>query len=211
MGWIESPYAYLTYGVHNPQFPRVPEGLGPLNMMWGNMSAVAPFGSVVYFMVGGLVGRALAVRVARRWGWPPVRTLLAVSWVVGFSLDCVFENVGIWCNWFHYERAVAGLALFPGTPHMFPLYMSTAVGTQIMLVAYLLGRANRRGVPVIETAAAQLLRGWPPRLAVAVFSVVTLQMAYLAQLTPHIVIKSDHLARLSVTRPIYPPSPNQPL
>ena len=54
---------------------------------------------------------------------------------------------------FYYGRVIEGLALCPGTKHQYPLYDSLAMGVQMMLFTYILGRTHSQERTLIEAWA----------------------------------------------------------
>jgi hypothetical protein len=54
---------------------------------------------------------------------------------------------------FHYGRVIEGLAIREGTKHQYPLYDALAMGVQMMVFTYLLGRTDRAGRTLVEVWA----------------------------------------------------------
>ena len=51
-----------------------------------------------------------------------------------------------------------GLAIFEGSKHQYPLYDALAMGVQMMVFTYLLGRTDSQGRNVIETRAQRVTK-----------------------------------------------------
>ena len=87
---------------------------------------------------------------------------------------------------FYYGYVIPGLAIFEGTKHQYPLYDSLAMGMQMMVFTYLLGRTDSEGRNVIEAWSDKKTR---TRLQSSVLSVVA-------------VIVVGHVATGRYSRPI---------
>ena len=85
---------------------------------------------------------------------------------------------------------IPGLAIFEGTKHQYPLYDSLAMGIQMMVFTYLLGRTDSEGRNIIETWADKRSKN---RLQSSVLSVVAVivigNVLYGAVFAPHLVTK----------------------
>ena len=93
--------------------------------------------------------------MSAKFGWRRPQTLLIVGLVVGFCWALFFNGfLGAKLGVFYYGRVIPGLAIGEGTTHQYPLYDSLAMGIQMMVFTYLLGRtdakdamSSRRGRP----------------------------------------------------------------
>ena len=83
-------------------------------------------------------------------------TLLTVGLLVGFCWALFFNAViGARLGVFYYGLVIPGLAIFEGTKNQYPIYDAIAMGVQVMVFTYLLGRTDAQGRNVIEV--------WPTR------------------------------------------------
>ena len=60
---------------------------------------------------------------------------------------------------FYYGRVIPGLALWQGTKHQYPLYDALAMGVQMMVFTYILGRTDPEGRTVIDAWADSKAKG----------------------------------------------------
>src|SRR3546814_3610189 len=76
---------------------------------------------------------------------------LATGFVTGCVWAFIFNaGLGAQMGVFYYGRVIGGLAIFEGTKHQYPLYDTLAMGIQMMLFSYLLGRTDSQERSVIE-------------------------------------------------------------
>ncbi len=92
---------------------------------------------------------------------------------------------------------IPGLGLFEGTLHQYPIYDAIAMGIQMMVFTYLLGRTDSQGRNVIEMWADKMST---TRVQSAVLSVVAVivigNVLYGAVFAPHLVTKLGGLCDL---------------
>jgi len=210
--WIEAPYDWAVYAQFPPAIPRMPSWW-PLNVTWGGLPASVPPGYIAYFTLPAVVGAFLGRRLASRFGWRVPIPLLTVGLVVGFSWAFFFNAIlGAQLGIVHYGRVIEGLALWPGTKHQYPLYDSLAMGVQMMVFTYLLGRTDSLGRTVVEVWADAKTRS-PLRaavLSIAAFIVIG-HVVYGSVFAPHLATKLMGLQTVGPTEPLFEGVPNQPL
>jgi hypothetical protein len=209
--WIEAPYDWAMYAQFPPALPRMPSWW-PLNMTWGGLPAYVPIGYVSYFVLPAIIGAGLGRWLNAKFGWRGPTTLLLVGLVVGFCWALVFNAVlGARLGVFYYGRVIAGLAIREGTIHQYPLYDSLAMGIQMMVFTYLLGRTDGEGRNVIEAWADQRSKN---RLQSSVLSVVAVvvigNVLYGAVFAPHLVTKLGGWVNAGPAGQLFPGVPNQP-
>jgi len=210
--WIEAPYDWAVYAQFPPAIPRMP-AWWPLNWTWGGLPASVPPGYIAYFTLPAVVGAWLGRRLARAFGWRVPMTLLVTGLVVGSAWAFAFNAIlGARLGVVHYGRVIEGLALWPGTKHQYPLYDSLAMGVQMMVFTYLLGRTDAQGRTVVEVWADSKT---PSRVRASLLSVAAMivigHVVYLSVFAPHLVTKLLHLQTVGPTEPIFEGIPNQPL
>ena len=112
----------------------------------------------------------------------------------------------------HYGRVIEGLALWPGTKHQYPLYDSVAMGVQMMVFTYLLGRTDSQRRTVVEVWADSRSKSRlrSSFLSIAAFIVIG-HAVYLAVFAPHLATKMLGLVTVGPTEPLFEGVPNQPL
>jgi hypothetical protein len=209
--WIEAPYDWAMYAQFPPALPRMPSWW-PLNMTWGGLPSSVPLGYIGYFMVPAVIATALGRRLIARFQWRRPFTLLTVGLVVGFCWAFVFNGfIGAQLGVFYYAYVIPGLAIFEGTIHQYPLYDSLAMGVQIMVFAYLLGRSDSQGRNVIESWAD---RKSTSRVGSAVLSIVAViligNVVYAADFAPHLATKLGGWVTSGPNVQLFPGVPNQP-
>jgi hypothetical protein len=210
--WIEAPYDWAVYAQFPPAIPRMPSWW-PLNMTWGGLPASVPPGYIAYFVLPAVLGAALGRRLAARYGWRRPLALLGVGLAVGFLWAFLFNAViGARLGVFHYGRVIPGLALWEGSKHQYPVYDSLAMGVQVMVFAYLLGRTDAEGRTVVDVWADARTSTRLRSALVSVVAVVVLGHAlYGAVFAPHLVTKLQGLVTAGPSEPLYEGEPNQPL
>jgi hypothetical protein len=212
ISWIEAPYDWAMYAQFPPAIPRMPSWW-PLNMTWGGLPASVPPGYIAYFVLPALIGASLGRRSIARFQWRAPIALLIVGFVVGFLWAFTFNAIiGARLGVFHYGRVIDGLALWPGTKHQYPLYDSVAMGVQMMVFTYLLGRTDSLGRTLIEAWADSKAKG---RLhsslrSIAAFIVIG-HLVYLSVFAPHLATKMLGLVTVGPAEQLFEGVPNQPL
>jgi len=212
ISWIEAPYDWAVYAQFPPALPRMPPWW-PLNMTWGGLPAAVPPGYIAYFVLPAVIGTSLARWLSSRFQWRAPLTLLNVGLVVGFLWAFVFNAiVGAQLGVFYYGRVIEGLALWEGTRHQYPLYDSLAMGVQMMVFTYLLGRTDSRGRILLEAWADSKTTS-PLRSSFLLIGAVIVigHVVYLSVFAPHLVTKVLHLQTVGPTEQLFEGVPNQPL
>jgi len=210
--WIEAPYDWAMYAQFPPAIPRMPSWW-PLNVTWGGLPASVPPGYVAYFVLPAVIGAAIGRGASARFGWRRPLALLVAGLVVGFLWAFAFNGfLGAKLGVVHYGRVIEGLAIREGTKHQYPLYDSLAMGVQMMVFTYLLGRTDPRGRTVVETWAESRTKG---RLRAALLSIAAFVVlghaVYLSVFAPHLTTKLLGLVTVGPTEPLFEGVPNQPL
>jgi hypothetical protein len=210
--WIEAPYDWAVYAQFPPAIPRMPSWW-PLNMTWGGLPASVPPGYIAYFVLPAVLGAALGRWLISSFGWRAPTTLLVVGLVVGSAWAFAFNAIlGARLGVVYYGRVIEGLALWPGTRHQYPLYDALAMGVQMMVFTYLLGRTDSLGRTPIEVWADSRSKS---RLGASLRSVVAViaigHVVYLSVFAPHLATKLLHLQTVGPTEPLFEGVPNQPL
>jgi len=210
--WIEAPYDWAVYAQFPPAIPRMP-AWWPLNMTWGGLPASVPPGYIAYFVLPAVIGAPLGRWVSAAFGWRRPIALLVVGLAVGCVWAFFFNGIlGAQLGIVYYGRVIEGLALWPGTKHQYPLYDALAMGVQMMVFTYLLGRTDREGRTVVEVFAESRTSS-PLRaslVSIACFVVIG-HAVYLSVFAPHLVTKVLHLQTVGPTEPLFEGVPNQPL
>jgi hypothetical protein len=209
--WIEAPYDWAMYAQFPPALPRMPSWW-PLNMTWGGLPSSVPIGYISYFVLPAVTGAALGRWLSARFHWRRPTTLLTVGLVVGFCWALLFNAIlGARLGVFYYGRVIHGLAIFEGTKHQYPLYDSLAMGIQMMVFTYLLGRTDSEGRNVIEMWADERSK---TRLGSSVLSIIAVvvigNLLYGAVFAPHLVTKLGGWVTAAPAGQLFPGVPNQP-
>ena len=209
--WIEAPYDWAMYAQFPPALPRMPSWW-PLNMTWGGLPSSVPLGYIGYFCIPAVTGAAIGKRLAARFNWRRPQTLLIVGLLVGFCWALIFNaGLGARLGVFHYAYVLPGLGLFEGTLHQYPIYDAIAMGIQMMVFTYLLGRTDAQGRNVIEMWSDKLSK---TRVQSAIVSVVTVvvvgNVLYGAVFAPHLVTKQMGYVTSGPDVQLFPGVPNQP-
>jgi hypothetical protein len=210
--WIEAPYDWAVYAQFPPAIPRMPSWW-PLNVTWGGLPASVPPGYVAYFALPAVIGAAIGRGASGRFGWRRPIVLLVVGLAVGFLWAFAFNGfLGAKLGVVHYGRVIEGLAIREGTKHQYPLYDSLAMGVQMMVFTYLLGRTDAQGRTIVEIWAdsktTSRLRS--SLLSIAAF-VVLGHVVYLSVFAPHLATKLLGQVTAGPTEPLFEGVPNQPL
>src|SRR5262245_47078518 len=209
--WIEAPYDWAVYAQFDPAIPRMPHWW-PLNVTWGGLPASVPPGYIAYFVLPALVGAFVGRRLHTRFGWRRPLTLLNVGLVVGFVWAILFNGLlGARLGVFYYGRVISGLALWAGSKHQYPLYDALAMGVQVMVFTYLLGRTDSQGRTVIDMWAESRSRSrlQSSLLSILAFIVVG-HVVYLSVFAPHLFTKVTGLVDTGPTEQLFEGVPNQP-
>jgi Spirocyclase AveC-like len=209
--WIEAPYDWAMYAQFPPAIPRMP-GWWPLDVTWGGLPASVPPGYIAYFVLPAVIAAALGRRLSAKLGWRRPLTLLTAGLVVGFVWAFLFNAIiGARLGVFHYGRVSPGLALWEGTRHQYPLYDALAMGLQVMVFAYLIGRTDPEGRTVVDAWADART---PSRLRSSLLSVLAVVVIghalYGAVFAPHLATKLSGLVTSGPTEELFPGVPNQP-
>jgi hypothetical protein len=209
--WIEAPYDWAVYAQFPPAIPRMPSWW-PLDMTWGGLPASVPPGYIAYFVLPAVVGAALGRRLSARLGWRRPLTLLTIGLAVGCAWAFLFNAIiGARLGLFYYGRVIPGLALWEGTKHQYPLYDALAMGVQMMVFTYLLGRTDPEGRTVIDVWADAKATSRLQSSLLSVLAVVVIGHAlYGSVFAPHLATKLSGLVTAGPTEQLFPGVPNQP-
>ncbi|ORW93906.1 hypothetical protein AWB92_12250 [Mycobacterium sp. IEC1808] len=209
--WIEAPYDWAMYAQFPPAIPRMPSWW-PLNVTWGGLPSFVPIGYISYFVLPAVTGAALGRWLSAKFQWRRPTTLLIVGLVVGFCWALLFNGfLGAKLGVFYYGRVIPGLAIREGTIHQYPLYDSLAMGIQMMVFTYLLGRTDAEGRNVIEMWADKRSK---TRLQSSVLSIAAIvvvgNLLYGTVFAPHLVTKLGGWVTAGPPEQLFPGVPNQP-
>ncbi|HVK99810.1 MAG TPA: spirocyclase AveC family protein [Dongiaceae bacterium] len=210
--WIEAPYDWAVYAQFPPAIPRM-SSWWPLNMTWGGLPAAVPPGYIAYFVLPAVIGVFVGRWMIAQFQLRAPMTLLLVGLVIGCLWAFVFNAIiGARFGVFYYGRVIEGLALWPGTKHQYPLYDSLAMGVQMMVFTYLLGRTDQQGRTVVEMWADSKAKSpvGSASLSIAAFIVIG-HVVYLSVFAPHLITKVLHLQTVGPTEQLFEGVPNQPL
>jgi uncharacterized protein DUF5135 len=210
--WIEAPYDWAMYAQFPPSIPRMPSWW-PMNMTWGGLPAAVPPGYIAYFVLPAVIAVSLGRWLNEKFRWRAPITLLVVGLMVGCLWAFTFNaGLGARLGLFCYGRVIEGLALWPGTRHQYPLYDTLAMGIQMMLFTYLLGRTDSQGRSLIEIWADSKSKS---RLKSGMLSITAIiligHVVYLGVFAPHLVTKVLGLVTVGPTEQLFEGVPNQPL
>lgn len=209
--WIESPYDWAMYAQFPPALPRMPSWW-PLNLTWGGLPSSVPLGYVSYFTIPALLGAALGRWLSAKFNWRRPITLLVVGLAVGCCWALFFNAfTGAQLGNFYYGYVIPGLAIFEGTRNQYPLYDSLAMGIQMMVFTYLLGRTDAEGRNVIDMWADKRSKTRLQSSALSVAAVIVIgHLVYGSVFAPHLVTKLGGWVTAGPTEQLYPGVPNQP-
>jgi hypothetical protein len=209
--WIEAPYDWAMYAQFAPAIPRMPSWW-PLNMTWGGLPSSVPIGYISYFVLPAVIGAGLGRRLSAKFGWRRPITLLSVGLVVGFCWALLFNAIlGARLGIFYYGYVIPGLGLWEGTKHQYPIYDSLAMGVQMMVFTYLLGRTDAEGRNVIETWADSKSTSRLGSATLSIIAVVVVgNLLYGAVFAPHLATKLAGWVTAGPAASLFPGVPNQP-
>lgn len=210
--WIEAPYDWAVYAQFPPALPRMPSWW-PLNMTWGGgLPSAVPIGYIAYFVLPAVIGAALGRRIARRFGWRAPQTLLVVGLAVGFCWALFFNGFfGPRFGVFYYGYIIPGLGLFEGSKFQYPLYDALAMGVQMMVFTYLLGRTDSEGRNVIDILSDKISKTRVQSTIVSIIAAILVGHAvYGAVFAPHLVTKLAGYVTSGPSEQLFPGVPNQP-
>ena len=189
----------------------VTEGMPPCRR-WTPPASVPP-GYIAYFVLPAVIGAFLGRRVSARLRWRAPIALLVTGLVVGCLWAFAFNAIlGAQLGVVYYGRVIEGLALWPGTKHQYPLYDALAMGVQMMVFTYLLGRTDSLGRTVVDVwadARSKSRLGSSLR-SIAAFVVIG-HAVYLSVFAPHLATKLLHLQTVGPSEALFEGVPNQPL
>jgi hypothetical protein len=209
--WIEAPYDWAVYAQFPPELSRMPEWW-PMNMTWGGLPAAVPPGYVSYFLLPAVISIALARAGSKRFGWRRPLALLSVGFIFGciwaFFFNAIFgARLGV----FYYGYVIEGLALWPGTKHQYPLYDTLAMGVQMMLFTYIIGRTDSQGRTFIDIWADSKTSSFIKSQLLSVAAIVVIGHAvYLGVFAPHLATKLMGLVNVGPSEQLFEGAPNQP-
>lgn len=210
--WIEAPYDWAVYAQFPPELPRMPSWW-PMNMTWGGLPSAVPPGYIAYFVLPALIGAGLGNHLSRRYCWRRPQTLMITGFLVGLCWAFFFNaGFGARLGVFYYGYVIEGLAFWEGTKHQYPWYDAIAMGIQMMVFTYILGRIDDQGRSIVDLWADRIItnRLYSSLLAV-VFMVVIGHVVYLSVFAPHLATKLLGLVTVGPMEPLFPGVPNQPL
>ncbi len=211
--WIEAPYDWAMYAQFPPSMPRMPSWW-PLNMTWGGgLPQCVPLGYISYFVVPAMIAVGLARWLILKFSWRAPITLLTVGLIVG-TLWGFFNNAFLGAKFgvTHYGRVIEGLAIRPGTIYQYPLYDSLAMGIQMMVIAYVLGRTDSLGRTLIDAWADSRAKSRFGSSFLSIAAVIFIgNLVYLSVFAPHLATKLLHLQTVAPSEQLYEGVPNQPL
>jgi hypothetical protein len=103
---------------------------------------------------------------------------------------------------FYYGRVIERLDLWPSTKHQYPLYDSLAMGVQMMVFTYILGRTDPVGRTHIEVWADSKSKS---RLRSSFLSIAAVigHVVYLSVFAPHFATKLLHLQTVGPTGQLF--------
>jgi hypothetical protein len=209
--WIEAPYDWAMYAQFAPAITRMPSWW-PLNMTWGGLPASVPLGYISYFVLPALIGTALGRWLSAKFHWRLPLVLLTTGLVVGILWALLFNAIlGARLGMFYYGLVIPGLAIFEGTKHQYPIYDSIAMGVQVMVFAYLLGRRDSEGRNIIEAWADRRSTGRVGSAVLSIIAVIVIgNVLYGAVFAPHLATKLGGWVTSGPTEQLFPGVPNQP-
>ncbi len=210
--WIEAPYDWAVYAQFPPAIPRMPEWW-PLNMTWGGLPAAVPPGYIAYFVLPAFIGAYVGRRLSAVYNTRISITLLLTGLCVGFTWAFLFNALlGAQLGVFYYGRVIEGLALWEGTKHQYPLYDALAMGVQMMVFTYILGRTDKKGRTFVEVWAESRTRTQTGAALLSIAGIIVIgHTVYLSVFMPHYITKVMGLVTVGPTEQLFEGIPNQPL
>lgn len=208
--WIESPYDWATFASFSPDMARITD-FGPWPHTWGGLPAFAPAGYVMYFSLPTLATVAVARRAWFGKNWSLPTRLLVTGVLAGIIWSMFFDHLATHSGFYRFAWSISGLTLWPGTIHQTPLTINVAMGIQVAVLAYAVGRRDNQGRTVVESWSSRHTS--TPAAATAlsiVVIVVVAHIAYLAVMAPYAAVNALDLANLPAGAQIFPGIPNQP-
>jgi hypothetical protein len=159
-----------------------------------------------------VIGAFLGRRLSTRFQWRRPITLLSVGLIVGCIWALLFNAIiGARLGVFYYGRVISGLALWEGTKHQYPLYDALAMGVQVMVFTYILGRTDPQGRSLIDVWAESKSNSRLQSAFLSIAAVIVLGHAvYVAVFAPHLVTKMSGLVDAGPTEQLFEGVPNQP-
>src|SRR5262249_49113658 len=172
-----------------------------------------PPGYIAYFVLPAALGAAMGRWLSSKFHWRAPITLLIVGLAIGCVWAFVFNAIlGARLGVFYYGRVIEGLALSPRTTHPYPLYDSLAMGVQMMIFTYILGRTDSQGRTLIEVWADSKSTGRLRSSFLSIAAVVVIgHVVYLSVFAPHLTTKLLRLQTVGPTEPLFEGVPNHPL
>ena len=209
--WLEAPYDWAMYAQFPPAIPRMPSWW-PLNMTWHGLPASVPIGYVSYFVLPAVIGAFVGRRLSARFGWRRPLALLSTGLVVGFVWAFLFNAIlGARLGVFYYGRVISGLALWQGTKHQYPLYDALAMGVEVMVFSYILGRTDAQGRTVIDMWADSKARNRVQSALLSIAAIIVFgTTVYAAVFAPHLVTKLSGQVNAGPSGQLFKGVPNQP-
>jgi hypothetical protein len=209
--WIEAPYDWAMYAQFPPALPRMPSWW-PLNMTWGGLPSSVPVGYIGYFCLPAVIGAAIGKRLIDRFGWRQPQTYLLVGLAVGFCWALLFNaGLGARLGVFYYAYVIPGLGVFEGTLHQYPVYDAVAMGIQMMVFTYLLGRKDAQGRNVIEIVSDRVSSSKAGSAMMSVVAVIVVgNLLYAAVFAPHLATKQMGYVTSGTGEQLFPGVENQP-
>lgn len=209
--WIEAPYDWAMYAQFPPAIPRMPSWW-PMNMTWGGLPSSVPIGYAQYFVLPAVLSTLLGGWISAKFHRRRPITLLTVGLIVGFLWAFLFNAIlGARLGVFYYGRVIPGLGLWEGSKHQYPIYDAIAMGVQMMVFTYLLGRTDPEGRNVIDTWADKRSNSRLGSVALSVAGIIVVgNLLYGAVFAPHLATKLAGWVTAGPTVELFPGVPNQP-
>ena len=209
--WIEAPYDWAVYAQFPPAIPRMPSWW-PLNMTWGGLPASVPPGYIAYFVLPAVIGAFLGRRLSARFQWRRPITLLSVGLVVGCVWAFVFNGIiGASARRLLLRPSDQRARAMAGNEAPVPAVRRLAMGVQVMVFTYLLGRTDPQGRTVIDMWAdsKSSSRLQSSLLSIVAFIVIG-HVVYLSVFAPHLFTKVTRRVNVGPTAQLFEGVQNQP-
>lgn len=132
---------------------------------------------------------------------------------MGFLWALAFNaGLGAQLGVFYYGRVIKGLAIAEGTRHQYPLYDALAMGVQMMVFTYILGRTDAQGRTLIDAWADSKTASRFKSSAISIAAIIVLgHVVYLSVFAPHLATKVMGLVTVESGEQLFDGIPNQPL